>query len=177
MLVDPFLKGRYCSLRLVEFDDVAFILKLRTDSKKSQHLNPTDNNVQKQVDWLISYKKREDKGTEFYFIIIGTDGSSIGTYRVSDITKVNATAGSWIIVDGSDYKAVYESVILMYNFLFDHLMINEIVFNVRKANKKVQKFHELYGSELTHENEIELFYVFKKENLLKMQAMFTKFIG
>ena len=52
------------SVRLVEEDDAEFILKLRTNRKLSRYLHKTDADIEKQIQWIRNYKKRE---LELYF--------------------------------------------------------------------------------------------------------------
>ena len=56
------------SVRLVEEDDAEFILKLRTNRKLSRYLHKTDADIEKQIQWIRNYKKRELEGTEYYFL-------------------------------------------------------------------------------------------------------------
>ncbi len=49
-------------VRFVEESDAEFILSLRTDPKLSRYLHATDNDVEKQRQWIRKYKEREAHG-------------------------------------------------------------------------------------------------------------------
>lgn len=172
-----FLQGRYCSLRLVDVQDATFILKLRTDEKKSKYLNKTENDICKQIDWIRAYKVREAQGYEYYFVIQDVLGNPIGTYRLYGIQDSMATPGSWILIDGVDIRVSLESVLLMYEFIFQNLKKEKIIFDVRKDNKKVVRFHESYGSLRVGESDIDYFYEFQSSEFEKMKKKFSQFIG
>lgn len=171
------LSADHCSLRLVNEDDADFILKLRADEKKSRYLNKTENNIQKQIQWINSYKKRERKGDEYYFIIQDLQERPVGTYRLYDITDSTATPGSWIIMDGVDLCVPLESVLLMYEFVFYFLNKEKIIFDVRKENKKVVRFHESYGSIRVSETDLDYFYEFPATDFNKMKIKFERYLG
>ena len=57
-------------VRFVEESDAEFILSLRTDPKLSRYLHATDNDVEKQRQWIRKYKEREAHGKEYYFMYI-----------------------------------------------------------------------------------------------------------
>ena len=57
--------------RLVEEQDAAFILSLRTDPKLSRFLHPTENDEEKQRAYIRGYKEREKQGKDYYFIFLG----------------------------------------------------------------------------------------------------------
>lgn len=171
------LEGQFCSLRLVETKDAEFILSVRTDEKKSKYLSKTDASLEKQVEWIEQYKIRESKALEYYFIIEDRQNQSVGTYRLYDIESEVATPGSWILVDGVELSVVIESVLLMYDFVFNRLKKKKIAFEVRKDNKKVIRFHQSYGSICTHENDIEKFFEFKAGQYAEMKSRMIKYIG
>ena len=54
--------------RFVKEDDAAFIVQLRTDPILSRFLHATDSSVEKQKEWIHSYKERESRGEDYYFI-------------------------------------------------------------------------------------------------------------
>lgn len=170
------LKGEFCKLRLVTLKDAEFILYLRTLDCKSLYLNKTENDIDKQVDWLKKYKVKEENQEEFYFIIEDGVGELVGTYRLCNITKKSATPGSWIIKDGVDFRVAIESVLLMYDFVFNTLRKEKIEFDVRKRNKKVIRFHESYGSIKIAEEGDDNFYKFESEQFSAMNNKFKNLL-
>ena len=53
------LQGKYVNLREITLDDAQFVLDLRCDSNKSKFLHKTENNLDKQIDYIKSYFKKE----------------------------------------------------------------------------------------------------------------------
>ena len=60
------LIGHTLILKNADVMDAAFILQLRTDADKSRHLSKTENDVEKQANWLRAYA---DNDQQIYFII------------------------------------------------------------------------------------------------------------
>jgi hypothetical protein len=171
------LIGNYCQMRLANKNDSEFILSLRQDEKKSKFLNQSHITIPEQIQWMNSYKEREVKGVEFYFIITDLDLVPVGTYRLYDIESDHATPGSWIIKDNTDFNITFESVLLMYEFVFNELNKSHICFDVRQGNKKVSRFHESYGSIKISEDSQDVYYKFIKDDFSKMKSKFQKYIG
>ncbi|MUK49021.1 GNAT family N-acetyltransferase [Aliivibrio fischeri] len=171
------LKGQFCTLRLVEIEDASFILKLRTDQKKSKFLSKTNVDLEEQISWIKLYKKREDLKKEYYFIIEDKFNNKVGTYRLYDINHEQATPGSWIIIDGVELSVTIESVLLMYDFVFNRLNLKRINFDVMKGNKRVVRFHESYGSVCIYEDEDNKNYEFDSKQFPEMKTKMRKYIG
>ncbi|MCU8069527.1 GNAT family N-acetyltransferase [Shewanella sp. SM32] len=172
-----FLTGKYCQMRLANISDSEFILSLRQNEKKSKFLNQSHITVQEQMKWMSLYKEREVNGIEYYFIITDLNLTPVGTYRLYNIESSHATPGSWIIKDNTDFKTTFESVLLMYDFVFNELNKLYILFDVRQGNKKVKRFHESYGSMKISEDSQDVYYKFIKDDFLKMKSKFSKYIG
>ena len=60
------LLGKYVNLREITLDDAQFVLDLRCNGNKSKFLHKTENNLEKQIDYIKSYFKKD---LEWYFII------------------------------------------------------------------------------------------------------------
>ena len=54
--------------RLVKEEDASFIYKLRTDPVLSRYIHDVQGGVDGQVQWIRNYKKREEDGTDYYFL-------------------------------------------------------------------------------------------------------------
>ena len=60
-----FTLNRYgLQVRLVNEDDAEYILKLRSDSKLGMFLSATQNDLEKQQQWIQNYKIKEALGLE-----------------------------------------------------------------------------------------------------------------
>lgn len=149
-------------VRYVEEGDAQFILDLRTSPKHSRFLSATDNDLNKQIDWIREYKKREALENEYYFVF----SMSHHPYAVSRIYNIRdkyCTGGSWACEEGTDMRLSVLSSIISRDIIFEHLQLEEDHFEVRKKNRQVQKLHELLGAVKIGEDEIEIKYILKKD--------------
>jgi hypothetical protein len=65
-LPSDFSLERYgVSVRLANEDDSEFILSLRTNEKLSRFIHSTDNDLEKQREWMRNYKIREANGEDY----------------------------------------------------------------------------------------------------------------
>ena len=150
------LQGNYVNLREVTLDDAAFILSLRTNPKKSQFLHVTGNNLQKQIDYLKHYFTLEK---EWYFIIENKYHCPLGTIRIYNVKNTCFTGGSWIMIDDATPKESIEGDLLLKQYAFEVLGFTESIFDVRKKNIKVVRYHKMCGAEIIDENDSD--YIFK----------------
>lgn len=144
-------------VRLVNEEDVRFILSLRADKWLTRFIHQTDNDEQKQREWLREYKKRESEGKEFYFIY-SKEGIPFGLNRIYNIHNGSCTSGSWLCVPGTQVADSISTALINRDIMFGILGLKEDNFDVRKGNKKVQKFHIMTGSVKTGETELDILY-------------------
>ncbi len=151
--------------RLVREEDASFILQLRTDPKLSQFVHKVDNDLQAQIDWIREYKRREERGEDYYFIYFSKNGP-IGVNRLYNITETSSTSGSWICKKGSliEESLATSFILSEIQSLFD---IHSGPFNVSKGNNQVVKFHLSMGAEIIEENDIEYTLRYNREKYLK----------
>ena len=123
------IEGKYVNLREVELDDAAFILKLRCDPKKSRFLHPTENNLEKQIDYLKRYKTLDN---EWYFIIENKAHEPLGTWRIYDVKEDAFTGGSWLMVDSALVEETMEADFLGSNYAYNVLGFHKCFFDVIK---------------------------------------------
>ena len=102
--------GLHC--RLVNESDAAFIVQLRTDAKRSRFIHETDNDVNKQVEWIRNYKQREADGLEYYFIY-DINGEPFGVYRIYNIFDDHCTEGSWVCLPIEDSSKIILKILNM----------------------------------------------------------------
>lgn len=161
-------------VRLVREEDAEFILRLRTDEKLARYLHATDDNVEKQVEWIKQYKIREAAGEDYYFIY-DKDGQNIGVNRIYDINydQEQVTAGSWIC-KAEGMISIY-TIMILRDIMFDIMGAKCDCFDVRKGNKKVQRLHEMCGAQKVSEDEQNYYYCLtsgdyeqNKEQILKL---------
>ena len=155
------LKWKYVNLREVEISDAAFILALRTDEKKSRFLHKTENNLQKQIDYLKRYKALDN---EWYFIIENKKGKPLGTVRIYNVNPPNFTGGSWLMTNDALPEETIEGDLILKEYAFEVLGFEKSCFEVRKGNKKVIRYHQMCGAKIVGENEIEYLFELTKQD-------------
>jgi len=133
-------------VRLVQEEDAAFIVKLRTDGKISKYLSTVDNNIEKQREWICNYKRREAEGTDYYFIYFIND-APIGLNRVYNIHDNFFTFGSWICLDNLPFNIPLATAVIGREIGFYDLgCVKELeIGGTHVDNKKVIQFSELFG--------------------------------
>lgn len=163
-------------VRLVNERDADFILKLRVNSKLSRYIHFTENNLDKQIEWIRSYKLREAEGKEYYFIY-SVAGKYIGVNRLYDIKKDNLTAGSWICAEGIPYNYSILTSVIGREIIFDILGYSIYQFDVRKKNIKVLKFHQSLGGKIYDESELDYYLTLTKEDFNKNKKNLLRLLG
>ena len=148
--------------RLVEPSDAPFILSLRTDEKLAKHLSKTSINLQDQIAWINSYKTREKKGDEYYFIFETLTNERIGLVRLYDFSGTNYNCGSWLIKQGIDDFAAIKADLFISDFALNVLKLEECLFDVRKQNKKVLRYHKMFSTQIGEDQENIFFHSDRK---------------
>jgi len=163
-------------VRLVNEEDSEFIIKLRTNPKLAKFLNNTQNDIEKQKEWIREYKIREKNGKDFYFLYY-YKGEKIGLNRIYNINGKVATAGSWICMPDLPYEIPWLTVVIIREIFFEILNLDIDIFDTRKKNKKVIRMHHLLGAHKIYENEIDVFHYLTKDDFKKSKPKFLQYIN
>lgn len=164
------IKSKNIKLELVDENDAKMILKLRNNPNLNKFISKTDSSVEKQKEWIREYKKREKEGRDYYFSIRKViDDEILGYVRVYDIDKHNKTCewGSWVMKEDKPASSALESIILIYDFIFNTLKIEKAFQAVMKGNRKVILFHKAYGVKKISDDEKFEYFVLDKATYLK----------
>ena len=161
--------GLHC--RLVTEDDAAFIIKLRSDDKRSRFIHETDENIETQKEWLSEYKKREAEGKEYYFIY-DIEGTPFGVNRIYDIQDTYCTEGSWVCLPIEDSSKTIASALIIRDLIFEFFGFEYDLFNVSVGNNKVKKFHKISGATIIEETQEEYTFKLTKEEYLANRDWF-----
>lgn len=153
--------------------DAAFILSLRTDAKKSQHLSVVSGQLLDQEIWLDKYAARDN---EVYFVIEDKTGESVGTVRLYDSLKNSFCWGSWIIKDGTPAFYAIESALMVYSYGLDTLGFESAHFQVNKGNKSVCSFHERFGATRITENHTEYQYIINNKSIREAMQRYKRYL-
>lgn len=166
------ITGRTLVFRDASVDDAAFILSLRTDAKKSQHLSATKPDLDAQRAWLERYSTSTDQA---YFIIEFND-APIGTVRLYDPQGDSFCWGSWILSNEAPKHAAVESALMVYSYAVGFLEFDRAHFDVRRGNASVWRFHENFGANKIRESELDWFYEIDKGAIEKSLGRYKKFL-
>ncbi|MDA9339397.1 GNAT family N-acetyltransferase [Polaribacter sp.] len=162
-------------LKYVEETDADFILKLRTNKNKSKFINPTSDDIQLQKEWIKNYKKREKAELEYYFIAFDKNNEPFATYRLYNRTKKTIEIGSFITKE--NYLNPISAIkldIVMKEFAFETLNYDKLNFEVRKMNFSVVKYHKEYEPNLYKEDELNYYFIQKREKFNLHKGKFKK---
>lgn len=163
-------ENEYCSkyglqYRFVNEGDADFIVRLRTDEKLSRFISATNADVQKQVEWIRSYKEREKKGVEYYFIFF-LHGTPLGLSRIYNIEENHFTQGSWLFSPAAPVGSAVLGNIISCEFAFELPNMEYLLTDARKSNhthRYVKSFHP----EILSETDLDVFYKITKSNYQK----------
>ena len=154
------------NVRLVNEQDVEYILFLRTNKDLARFIHHTNNDKDEQVEWIRKYKQREKDGREYYFIY-SLDGKPIGVNRIYNIFEYYGTIGSWICSPDNEPETSLKTYILMFDLMFDFIKLNITIFDVRKDNKHVWKLHKMLGAQIVGESDIDYYFTLNKDTYYK----------
>ena len=155
------LEGENINLRLVEKKDASFILQLRNKEELKRYISDTNISLEQQKEWIKKYKKREEIGQEFYFVVEDKNKIPCGTVRIYEIRENRCTWGSFILDNSRPNGASFEVLFLTINFIRFNLGIENIFLDVRKENLKAIHIYEKFGFERIREDFINYYYILK----------------
>ena len=176
IISEDFSLSRYgIDSRLVVESDAEFILSLRTDAYHTRFIHSTDNNLEKQIEWIKKYKEREKEGKEYYFIY-SKDGEPMGLSRAYNIFEYYCSSGSWLCKPNNDPKDSLATYLMMHDVVFQNLGLDLTIFDGRKNNKKVWRLHESFGAKRIGESEIDFYFTLFKNDYFEKKRNFESFI-
>ena len=131
--------------RLVEEMDAQFIVDLRTNHH-TRFMNTVSSDLEKQVEWIKTYKKREEEGTDYYFIF-SKDGKKIGLNRIYDIRGNVFSTGSWAFTQEAPFGTAFLAQVICREIAFDELGLayEEDPIGVHIENINVLKYNFAVG--------------------------------
>lgn len=163
--------------RFVTIEDAEFIYALRNDDNLGKFLSPTKGNVKDQESWIHGYKKREENSEEFYFITESISGEKFGVNRIYNVSNDQFELGSWLFKKNCPPNVAILSDLAARDYGFDRLSFNQMVFEVRKQNKSVIRYHQLFKPEITHEDDLNLYFKLHKGNYQLSKSKILQLYG
>lgn len=167
--------GIHC--RLVNEGDAEFITALRSDAKLGRFIHASDGDVQKQIEWIREYKKREAQALDYYFIF-SKDGESIGLNRIYNIdwTHLSYTRGSWVIKQGTPNDIAMIPSVIMDEIANEELGLLLNIYDVRKENKLVVQYQKKIIGSIQY-GETDLDYLFLSTPETRKNSRLKKYLG
>lgn len=170
------LETAYCSIRLVDLNDADFIVDLRKRSEQQGFVSKSQLDTEAQKAWIASYKEKESTGKEYYFIT-EANGKKYGVMRLYNIESNSFTSGSWIFLDGSPNQISITTNILIRKFGFEYLNKEINYYDVRKANKQVIEYNNLFGPEYVREDELSNYYLCRRTVFMNKAKRLSRLCG
>lgn len=128
-------------LRPVRVEDAEFIVALRNQDHAKGRINDTSTDVEKQRQWIRDYLERPD---EYYWIIEDLNGSPMGTTSLYHYNKElnQIEIGRWVMLKDHTINVI-ASRIQQFDFAFNDLGVDRVVFDVASYNKPVLRYHRV----------------------------------
>lgn len=176
---EEFVIERYgLFVRLVQEKDADFILQLRTDPGLDKYINYTIPDVEKQKQWIRLYKEREAKGEDYYFMFNKPYETRLGVCRIYNISTNDFTIGSWIFSPDAPIGSAILADIITREIAFELFPDRKLLFDVKKENISVNRYHATFQSEVIKEENGNIYYTSSQENFelnkKKFIRMFNK---
>ena len=129
-------------LRAATTDDASFILSLRLDPDRNQHLAPTGPNLEAQIAWMEQDAARPDRN---YYVIENIEGERLGAIRLIVEDDARFGAHSMIVATDAPRDTAVEVAVLVYGFALKSNLTGGRFFT-RQANERAWRFFEKIGA-------------------------------
>jgi RimJ/RimL family protein N-acetyltransferase len=169
------VNSKLLKFRFVNEQDADFIYELRL--AQGQYLNNSNFTRADNKKWLSQASVRNIEGIEYYFII-SDKKEDVGVVRVYNINKQNNTFvwGSWILKSGTSPLYPIVSAIMVYDFAFEYLKLNEAILDVRNDNTKVISFHQKTGAKLLQKDDQDTHFVFERNDYIVLKEKYKQYV-
>lgn len=138
------------SVELIEVSAKYFenIIKWRNNPQINHFLNqPFELTMELQEKWFRGYKDSNDQC--MYIILDKIEGVPFGTIGFTnfDSTEKSCIMGRFLVGEEKYLGSVQltEAMLILYDYLFDELQLNETYCHVVIDNKKVINYHKRWG--------------------------------
>lgn len=165
-------------LKPVEEYDAEFIIELRTNEHKSRFISSTNPDVIQQKEWIKNYKKREKQEEEFYFIALDENNEKFATYRIYNFQNNSVEIGSFVSKPNYDKPInIVKLDILIKEYVFNILKLENLRFEVRKLNESVVKYHRKFHPTITGDDELNYYFSLNKNEFERGKQNFIKILN
>lgn len=132
--------GKYVDLRSATVEDAEFALNIRRTPKAAKFMPPLDITLEQQKSWIE--KQRATEG-DYFFIVFNKNNERVGVISIYDIHENYAEAGRWVMI-GEAWESI-ESKLLLFQFAFDSLGVQEIVDYIFPENIHSVRTTDFFG--------------------------------
>jgi RimJ/RimL family protein N-acetyltransferase len=160
------IDGHNLSLRLIQPDDAEYVFGLRINPVYNEHLSNVTGLVEDQRQWIETYKSREAKLSELYYVIERKDGLPCGVVRLYDVKQDSLTWDSWILDHNKPTKAALESATLSFGIGFEQLGLARAYVDVRIENTKALAIYQRLGMIELRRDQHEIFFCYDQTRFL-----------
>lgn len=163
--------GQFVNLKPIDENDFEEIIRWRNDPDNNRYLNQSyrlDLDLQKK--W---YNESYVKSNDILFIIIAKEGKKkIGTIGINnlDLEKKMGILGRLLIgeIEYRGSKELIEAMVLMYDYIFNDLMVENLYGHCVTENEKVLSFDKKFGFSPTEETVFPQYCHVNSMNLIEM---------
>jgi RimJ/RimL family protein N-acetyltransferase len=165
MTTDELIERKFSARkRFVEVCDAEFVLSLRMDDKLGRFLSATNNDINRQQEWIKQYKQREAANEEFYFLFEAFDETKYGVSRIYNIDRHSFEVGSWLFSPNAPEGLSILADLSARDFAFSKFGFDYCRFEVRKQNKSVVAYHKRFNPTQTGEDDDNYYFRLSKGN-------------
>ena len=142
MIIEGKLEGRFVNLRSADIADAEFTREIRQDPELTKYMPVINNTIENQKNWIQEQRLKEG---DYFFIVEDKDCKPLGTISIYNIKGARGHSGR-IAIRGNFLQCI-EAQLLMCNYAFNELHLEEITGDCYNDNMRAIKFSEGYGME------------------------------
>lgn len=133
------------SLSLVEISDAHDIVALRSNPELTKYMVTLGQDVAKQKEWIREYKKREQRGEDYYFSY-RRNNDLVGFARIShvDFLSKKCCLSSWIKnphIRGGGAQMLLSRL----DIAFEYLKLNNVYASIHQTNSNAMKYWQCFN--------------------------------
>ncbi len=140
MVYEGSMEGHYVNLRSATEEDAAFTLEIRQQPDIVRYIPEIKNTQQQQAAWIRQQRKTEG---DYFFVVESKDGQRLGTISIYHIQGLQAESGR-LALRGDVFQNV-EAEILLLDFAFDELKLQEVYGEIYTQNTRALRFSKQFG--------------------------------
>lgn len=146
------LSGKLVDLKCADVEDAQFSLDIRNDPSLTEFIPKVQGSYEGQVQWIA--KERENENS-YFFIVLNKKGESIGTVSLYKLDKANSICEFGRYISYGNAMENVEIALLILNFAYLELDMENIIFNNDERNLKIISFWKRFGATLNKIEEMD----------------------